>query len=362
MPRRYSLLGAILIALSASPALSKDLGIGDPAPKITVAEFVKGEPIKEFEKGKVYVVEFWATWCGPCKTSIPHLTAMQKAHKDARFLGVSVFEQDFSGVKPFVKEMGDKMDYTVATDSVPEGKTGQEGAMGKDWMLASGEGGIPTAFLVNGDGRIAWIGHPMELEKPLEKVLEGAWDLSAARDKREQAKAEELKITEIERSLLKAQGEGTEALLKALDAAIADVPKLESSLALQKFLVLNKAKSTRARALAYGSKLVDGLYKDEAQALATIAWSLVAPDEGKPEPDAAKLGLRAALRADEVVEKKDFSIADTLAKAYFVTGDTAKALSTQERALKLAAAVPGVETVELKDRLEEYRKAADKPK
>src|SRR5260221_10369818 len=55
-----------ILAVTAVPAFAQDLSVGDPAPKLEVKEFVKGSPVKSFEKGKNYVVEFWATWCRPC--------------------------------------------------------------------------------------------------------------------------------------------------------------------------------------------------------------------------------------------------------------------------------------------------------
>jgi len=55
--------------------------LGDKAASLDGLTYVKGEPVT-FKEGKVYVVEFWATWCGPCKTSIPHLTEIQKKYKD----------------------------------------------------------------------------------------------------------------------------------------------------------------------------------------------------------------------------------------------------------------------------------------
>ena len=93
---------------------------------------------------------------------------------------MSVWEQDQDAVKPFVKEMGDKMDYRVAMDDVPREADGNDGAMAKTWMKAAGQNGIPTAFIVDKDGKIAWIGHPMEMDEPLEKIVNGSWDLTAA--------------------------------------------------------------------------------------------------------------------------------------------------------------------------------------
>jgi thiol-disulfide isomerase/thioredoxin len=173
---------AVLLGVSVLSASAEGLGVGDKAPALKVKGFVKGKPVTKLDKGKVYVVEFWATWCGPCRTTIPHLTELQKKHKDVTFIGVSAFERDQKAVQPFVKEMGDKMDYRVALDSVPAGKKGGDGAMAKNWMIAAGQNGIPTAFIVDGEGRIAWIGHPTQMEAPLEKIVAGKWDLKAAAD------------------------------------------------------------------------------------------------------------------------------------------------------------------------------------
>jgi enterochelin esterase-like enzyme/thiol-disulfide isomerase/thioredoxin len=157
---------------TSPPSAKGSLGVGDAAPKLTVKEFLKGKSVRQFERGKVYVVEFWATWCPPCRDTIPHLTKLQKKYPDVTILGVSVSEPDPDKVKPFVEEMGEKMDYRVATDL--------KGAMLKGWLQAAGQDGIPTAFIVDGDGKIAWIGHPTAMDKPLEKIHAGKWDLKAA--------------------------------------------------------------------------------------------------------------------------------------------------------------------------------------
>jgi thiol-disulfide isomerase/thioredoxin len=164
-----------VLALSVavmSIAIAENLGPGVKAPKLEVKDWIKGEKITKFEPGKIYVVEFWATWCGPCRTSIPHLTEMAKANKDVTFLGVSIWEDnDGTNISKFVTEMGDKMDYNV-------GYSGNKEGMAKSWMEAAGQNGIPSAFIVK-DGTVQWVGHPMEMETPLKEVKAGTFDIKA---------------------------------------------------------------------------------------------------------------------------------------------------------------------------------------
>ena len=161
-----ALTASIAFSLAAQPTLK----VGDPAPKLQTGKWVQGEPVKEFQKGKAYLVEFWATWCPPCRTSIPHLNETHNKFKDKGLIviGQDCWERDESLVAPFVKKMGDKMTYRVALDDKSGNKNGQ---MAKTWMEAADRKGIPSAFLVNTKGTIAWIGHPMQLK---EQAIEAA--------------------------------------------------------------------------------------------------------------------------------------------------------------------------------------------
>jgi thiol-disulfide isomerase/thioredoxin len=357
---------AALVPLAApKSALAQSLGLGVPAPALSVKEFVKGAPIKDFQKGKLYVVEFWATWCGPCITSIPHLTELQKKYKDdVTFVGVSVWETDTNKVKPFVAQMGDKMAYRVAMDRVPAGAKGSQGAMAKSWMTAAGENGIPTAFVIGRDGKIAWIGHPMALDKPLAQIVAGTWNAQAAAQERAVAKAGQAKIMALQRKLVEARksGDPVGQTLAVLDAAVADDPALERQTGTLKLRTLMAAQPSRqADALAYANRLADSVLNNNAGSLNELAWFLVDPEQPKRDAVFAPVALKAARRADDLSGNKEPQILDTLAAAYFASGDAAKALECQEKAVRLAAGTPLATDKSLTTRLEMYRKAAATP-
>jgi thiol-disulfide isomerase/thioredoxin len=362
MARQILCSVAALLTWAALGASGGELSIGDPAPKLDLKEFVKGTPVKDLEKGKVYVVEFWATWCGPCKATIPHLTKLQKKHTDVTFIGVSVYEQEPEGVKPFVDEMKEKMDYRVAMDAVPEGAKAVDGKMAKNWLDAAGQETIPTAFIVNADGKIAWIGHPAAIDSPLEQILSGKWDLQLAAATFKKEMVEKRQLRELSNKINDANKSGDKkALLAVLDQGIVAHAKLEPQLGPVKFQTLIALGDSHDKALQYGTHLVEDVMKGNPQGLNYVAWLIVNPEaKKKPEAGFVKLALQAAQSADETTKGKEPGVADTLARAYFLSGNAGKALETQERAIKLAKGSPLEDDQGLKDRLAEYQKAAKK--
>jgi thiol-disulfide isomerase/thioredoxin len=372
MESRKRLTGIAVVAILSAcvNARAQSLGIGDAAPKLEVKEFVKGEPVKAFEPGKNYVVEFWATWCGPCRTSIPHLTELQKKYPEITFIGVSILEQDQAGVKPFVEQMGEKMNYRVAMDLVPEAKDranpkNADGAMAASWMRAAARPGIPTAFIVNKDGKVAWIGHPMAMDQPLEKIAAGSWDLkAAAEESRKEAEAQS-KLEKLDAKLSEAMRSGdAKKILAVVDEIASLKPEFELGLDLRLRLPALIKLDRQDKAFELVQKLEKTPIGQSAEGLNMIAWSVVDPGNGaKPSAKLLQLAHELARRADEKSDGKNGAIADTLAKTYFDSGDVAKAVETQERALRLIkknGQIPAEQIQSMEQRLEEYKKAAKK--
>jgi thiol-disulfide isomerase/thioredoxin len=95
----------VVASLGATPLIAAELG--DPAAELNIARWVKGEPVHVAASGdhNVYVVEFWATWCPPCRASIPHLTELQKPFRDQKVIMVGISDEKEETVASFVKNM-----------------------------------------------------------------------------------------------------------------------------------------------------------------------------------------------------------------------------------------------------------------
>jgi thiol-disulfide isomerase/thioredoxin len=334
---------AILLSLSLAASLGAaepKLKIGDDAPAMQVAKWFKGGPVAKFEPGQVYVVEFWATWCGPCKQSIPHLTELAKKFDGkAHIIGVSIWESEktdhakrLATVAKFVEGMGEKMNYGVAADD-------NEAFMARNWMEAADEGGIPTAFIVGKDGKIAWIGYPWGgLDQALEQTVAGTLDPKAVQAEA----AERQRLREArnkERELLKpvsdlqAQKKPAEAMA-ALDKLVEEHPELAGKTGYLRYKLLMGY--DQPAAYRQVRKMLDGELKNNASGLYGIARDLTDPPG--PKTKDWDLALAVSQRACDLSKFANPSYLATLSEAYAGKGNYPKAIETMELALSKAAA------------------------
>ncbi|CDX38103.1 Redoxin domain-containing protein [Mesorhizobium plurifarium] len=203
------------------------------APPIKVETWPGGEPLARFQPGKVYVVEFWPTWCGPCTAAALQLGQVQEKYKDAgvEVIGVAADENASSPVEARAKlgawlaERCPGPNYRIAFHPT--------GEMNKLWREHSSSIGIPTSFVIDRDGHIAFIGHPRHLDEVLPKVLNGSWHASdeaktadTARIARSGALACEQALKEpiIDRFWAAIKAEDWTMALSAIEEGIALVP------------------------------------------------------------------------------------------------------------------------------------------
>ena len=344
-------------AQGADKAKKFELMVGDKAPALTVEKWVKGRPVTGFEKGKVYLVDFWATWCGPCIASMPHLSQLQKEYADDGLTVIGLSSKDSRGntldaVETMVADKGDTMGYTVAWDSERETNNA--------YMKASGRGGIPSAFLVDREGRIAYIGtgFPMEgLDEAIEQVVAGTFDIEKATADYARQIANEEKLRPLNGKLQNAlRQQDWDGAMKVTDEMEELDPSLAPNLAFTRFRILLE-KGDYDRAYGFARDAVNGAASTNAQMLNAIAWTIVDPD-GTVETKDLDLAQKAAEKAVELTKSEDAAVLDTLAMVHHLKGNHDKAIELQAKAVDLAQ--DESMKSELQQRLDEFKKAKGK--
>jgi thiol-disulfide isomerase/thioredoxin len=329
--------------MAVSAFASGEIGPGSTAPKIEVKTWLKGTPVKDFAADKLYVVEFWATWCGPCLQSIPHVTEMAKKNPDVTFVGVSIWEDEEGDKLPkFVANMGDKMGYNV-------GYSGNQDGMAQTWMAAAGQNGIPCAFIIK-DQKVAWIGHPMEMDEPLSKIKAGTFDSAAFKKSydEEAAKGREAAAANAAMSdAVKLYDDGKKAEAKtALEAAVAKYPQMAEASERIKYSWLAND-DVPAFDKATNEMLAT---KDPAKLQLVASYALA--NAKKPE----KLALVKRL-ADQVLaanEKDDYLTLNYVRNIYVRTNENKKALTVTNKMIEL---FPTSEAKDSPDFLESLKKS-----
>ncbi len=348
------------------------LELGENAPEPLVEKWIKGGPvsIKDGKDKNIFVIEFWATWCPPCRISIPHLSDLQKEYADKAviFAGISKEKEDV--VAAFVKLQGN-MDYNVGIDN--DGKT-TASYMGN-------ESGIPMCFLIGKEGKLLWKGHPMDIGRVLKNAVEGTFDIS-----------KEKKISALHLKMQTAMQAQNSEEIKKLSNDIIDIDPSDE-LAIKTMIFYFENNNELAKSIDFLSDIqkknprnmqvyvlkldlmnqlgmsyteIKGECEKAYLALkndysALNALSLVILDRMNFGSAPIKIALDSSKRALELLPPdmksgKRVPFHSTLARAYYSVGRVDLAVAEQEKAAKLAAGLVPDEKVTL-ELLDYYKEA-----
>ena len=295
----------LLAAATIAAALQ---AVGDVAPPLAVERWLQHPQHALPERGHVTVVEFWATWCGPCIANIPHLTALQKKYADRGLVVVGATSEDEWGndraaVERLIAAKRAAFDYSVAL--LPDTR----GIHLNPWFRAANIEWLPCAFVIARDGRIAFIGDPMQVDGVIPAVLDGSWDFTKARRRY---------------------------------IAVGRARELLTSL----------AASDRAQTIHTARMVLASDAREDPRTMMVLGSKLAAkfPKDG----DVLLLATEAAQRAVDLTKSESPGMLDLLAGIWFARGDAAKAVKYERLAVQKSEGP--MHEAQMKN-LEKYRSA-----
>jgi thiol-disulfide isomerase/thioredoxin len=343
------MLGSAGLGQVRPPSDAPTLSLGDPAPPVRVAKWLKGHPIESFEKGRVYFVEFWATWCEPCKAGMPHLSELARKYEGRMSVtGIDVLERagvSLEKVEKFVTDQGARMDYNVAADTA-------EGTMNATWLKASAHRGIPLSFIIDQDGKVAWIGYPIgrfaQLEAVIDKVLARTWDTAAdAKALKEKNALSQVDGTDVVNRLNPfMRSKNYAGALVEIDKIVAEHPGLKYRAKTGHFTFYSLMMTDPARAASYGKAWVAAA--DDPQLPDAVPYSDIADSvlyRGASATLPKELNELAADCYQGDMDTYPWSMDgpktyDSIALLQSRAGNKAKALAAEQKAIALAKAFP----------------------
>jgi peroxiredoxin len=152
---------ALVLSISCI-AVNAQVNIGDTAPEIALPG-IKGDTIKLSSfKGKIAMIDFWASWCGPCRKSNPHVQKLYEKFKDKGFevFGISIDNKKEPWLKAIRK---DKIKYTQVLDG---------GGWDSNTAVKFGVDAIPATFLLNKEGVVVAVNlEGKDLEDKIKELL-----------------------------------------------------------------------------------------------------------------------------------------------------------------------------------------------
>jgi hypothetical protein len=319
-----------MLVLGASvPAAGQDvqvlLALGDDAPVLDAAAWIRGEPIAGFEPGRVYVLDFWTTQDDQSRAVLAALSNLQDRFQDRGVTVVGITHEEPSVVAEFVgaadgrdAAQGERGRCALAAD--PDGSVHRG-------YLAAADTHVPIVFVIGREAKIEWIGLPRYMDAVVEAVVDGRWNHETFET-----------VLDLRREAYRALRRGRiPEGLELLDRLIATDLERSDRHRLRKFIVLLKHVDDPEAAYAVAREMARDKW-DDADALNEIAWLIV--DEPGIGTRDLTFAMEIALRANELTEGKSPYVLDTVARVFWEQGELGTAIAWQHRAVQQAVGTP----------------------
>ncbi len=278
----------------------------------------------------VFIVEFWATWCGPCRKSIPHLAKLHEKHKKDGLIIIGVSNEEPEVIGDFIDKKKADMPYYVGADNDMETSN----------VWADEVRGIPHAFVVDRGNNVVWAGNPLDeasLDETIEKVLAGKFDVEAA--KKAVAGDEEFKklMAELQPAYM---AKDEKKMFELLDKLIAAKPQELQPYMIKRQMLREFKRPDEIPAI---EATIEKSFKDSQPKL----HDLVSIQLNEPlESRNPGMMLRCAQRANELSEGKDAECLANLAQVECQLSMVDAAIAHQNQAVGLVS----------KDEADEYKR------
>ena len=326
-------------AAMAQMSIPQPLKVGDKAPVLDVSDWItdgegKYPHVTEFESGKFYVVEFWATWCGPCIMMMPEIAKMQEKY-DGKIQFLSITDENIDEVMMF-KESTDQNQtpfkeymnkYSVGVD--PDGSTHVD-------FFGNASTGIPASFVIGDTGEVELIDHPAAIGPVLDQIAAGTWDREKYYARIKAREAVEVEVSEA------LENEDYAAALQASEKLVEFYEEDEQlQLRFKRTLLALNVKGEQGQ--SFFKETLDQFAKEDG-AVAAMVWKLVEMKNERMAVDEENLKIAEEALRNEIEEMplatdedkmmKGATI-DILAHLLFVSRRLDDAIETQEQAAEL---------------------------